>query len=189
MEPSLARIRSHAALIGQKLAFHLFFALSNNSGGTNNISLVDHNHRNSIIVKQTLLNVLDSEPYNFPEFLHLIEGLPKHVQEDVIVHPYCIKLFTLRSSKRFPTLMMILDIYFLILFIWNFRTVANECVSIMTFHNNAYENNNQSTTSTTTTDNLQTPLIYTLCFLTMYFFIREAIQIIGSCALHAFQRW
>lgn len=124
-------------------------------------------------VSQCLSMYLDARPKANADFLAAIQSLPEWLQDDAVVSPHVQNILNEKIVKRFPTSILMLDGYMLILIIVSFEIASKQHIDYR-FANDPVQGD------------------WTLAVLFIggsYFLLRELVQMISLWSLGTFTSW
>jgi hypothetical protein len=127
-------------------------------------------------VRRCMEFILNAEPDPTADFLTALQSLPDWLSEKAVVMPVVQHLLNEKISQRFPTAVLMLDVYFL-------------AMSIISFSFNVVASINKRSDSTSTSNAIDTINLLPLYIGAAYFALREVIQVISLLALKSFKIW
>jgi hypothetical protein len=120
-------------------------------------------------IRKCLSLYLSAEPETTSMFLFAIQFLPDWIRDEAVLHPTIQNMLNERISRRFPTMILIMDFYLNIAIIGIFSTVALESAKLRADPENV----------TMESKAVDSQLIVVLYFGAAYFFLRELSQAIS----------
>mmetsp|Transcript_48503 Transcript_48503/g.58525 ORF Transcript_48503/g.58525 Transcript_48503/m.58525 type:complete len:819 (-) Transcript_48503:67-2523(-) len=118
---------------------------------------------------------LASQPKATADFLTALQSLPEWLRDCAVVAPLVQDTLNDKISKRFPTMILLLDAYFLVIIIFSFRKASFEAVN---WH---YANE--------PTGKFFYPNLWFLFLGGLYFLIREVVQVASLLSLGLGKTW
>ena len=127
-------------------------------------------------IAECLKLYLNAKPASSADFLTTLQSFPQWLRDGAVIHPHVKEILNRKISNRFPTAMLILDLYFYIVII--------VCFSIAT------ETRIQYCSSQTLETSSGMDSVVTTCLVgATYFLKREVTQIISTISLGTFRVW
>jgi len=126
-------------------------------------------------VSEALSMYLAAEPFPTADFLTAIQDLPEWLQDTAVVSKHVRNVLNDKIVKRFPTSMLLMDGYMLIILIVCFAITTTNHIDLRFDPLN-------------TTNHSQGALIIVFICAT-YFFIRELVQVVSLWTLGSISRW
>eukprot|EP00985_Skeletonema_marinoi_P022421 scaffold14308_cov138-Skeletonema_marinoi.AAC.5 len=120
-------------------------------------------------VKKCLNLYLKAKPSTCIEFLTAIQKMPEWVRDIAVIHPTVQTMLNVKISSRFPTMILLLDFYFLAMVIGCFSFTAQESID--------RRFNKQNTTAQSRS--VSVALLSPLYIGSVYFLGREILQMIS----------
>lgn len=127
-------------------------------------------------VQRCLEHLLNAEPNPTADFLTALQTLPDWLSERAVVMPVVQILLNEKISQRFPSAVMMIDAYILIMIIVSYSFNVVESIGLR-FNTNLSD------------DALPTAQLLPLYFGVSYFAVREIIQVISLLSLKSFAIW
>ena len=143
-------------------------------------------------VAECLKLYLAAEPFASPDFLTALQDLPDWLQEVAVVSPHVRNILNQKIVQRFPTSILMLDGYWLIVIIFCFeRTTTNHIDALFAPNSGGmtdgpgsfFDSNGESQTED------RTGALIVLFIGASYFLLRELIQIISLWSLGSLSSW
>mmetsp|Transcript_50526 Transcript_50526/g.152217 ORF Transcript_50526/g.152217 Transcript_50526/m.152217 type:complete len:851 (-) Transcript_50526:98-2650(-) len=131
--------------------------------------------------EKCLLLYLGAEPKPTADFLTALQALPDWLGERAVVHPIVQGLLNEKISQRFPTAVILLDFYFLII------VIATYSVTVLEAINQRYSAPEGALPSEKALPNGFK--LIPLYIGAMYFLLREVVQMLSLLSLGLFQTW
>jgi hypothetical protein len=125
---------------------------------------------------------LNAAPRATADFFTALQALPGFLRQQAVVTPLVQDVLNYKISKRFPTMILILDFYFIVLIIVFFRLAVSEAVNLR-FPNEYFEIYGEEPQPLTWW------YLLFLYFGGLYFLLREIIQMISLASLGLFKTW
>lgn len=120
-------------------------------------------------VKKCLNFYLKAKPNTSIEFLSAIQKMPEWVRDIAVIHPTVQTMLNVKISSRFPTMILMLDFYFLAAVIGCFSVTAKESIE------RRYNEQNTTAESRSVSVALLSPLYIGV----LYFLGREITQMVS----------
>lgn len=126
-------------------------------------------------VSSCLSMYLEAEPIPAADFLTAIQDLPDWLQDTAVVSKHVRNVLNLKIAKRFPTSILMLDGYMLIVMIVCFEITSENHINLFF-------------APETTADTSHVALVI-LFVATVYFILRETIQIFSLASMGSLSNW
>ena len=159
----------------QNLPLHLL------SLGLKGLSYEEPEKLNNVV--ECLKMYLAAEPFASPDFLTALQDLPDWLQDVAVVSPHVRNILNEKIIQRFPTSILMLDGYILVLIIVAFERTTT------TFIDLAHKNDLDSYKEGEQPPEWVSGSLYVLFAGGTYFFLREFVQIISLLSLGSFTSW
>ena len=127
-------------------------------------------------VAECLKLYLAAEPVASPDFLAALQDLPEWLQEVAVVSPHVRRILNKKIIQRFPTSILMLDGYMLLIIIVCFEIATTVAINLR------YGKEGE------TMDDVKGPLVV-LYIGAFYFLLRELIQIVALWSLGSVTSW
>jgi hypothetical protein len=129
-------------------------------------------------VFRCLEHLLNAEPDPTADFLTTLQSLPDWLSERAVVMPVVQILLNEKISRRFPTAVLIMDFYVLVMIIVNYSYAVRQSINLRFNGNDDPIDNSIGTNE-----------LVALYFGAGYFFLREVVQVISLISLKSFNIW
>lgn len=127
-------------------------------------------------VQKCLEYLLQKKPDPTADFLTTLQSLPEWLSEQAVVMPEVQNLLNEKISRRFPTAMMISELYVLVILIVSYFFAVQRTIA-------SYDEGNPSNSA------IDLRLLLPLYIGGAYFFFRAVVQIISLISLKSFNIW
>lgn len=128
-------------------------------------------------VLRCLEHLLNAEPDPTADFLTTLQSLPDWLSERAVVMPVVQTMLNDKISRRFPTGVLMMDFYVILIIIINYSYAVVRSIHLR------FDDNNQ------TGNALPTKMLILLYCGAGYFLIREVVQVISLISLKSFNIW
>ena len=133
---------------------------------------------------------LDAKPKASADFLTAIQTLPEWLRDKAVISDHIQNILNHKIVMRFPTMILILDAFFLILVIVLFEITTGDTIDYLFTQNRTYAPSQAPTQyPDPESPGANQVLIVVTLFCGVYFLLREVIQMISLVALGNFSSW
>lgn len=133
-------------------------------------------------VRKCLEHLLAADPDPTPDFFTALQSLPHWLEERAVVMPNVQRLLNAKISQRFPTMILLLDFYFILLIIVFYALTVTKSID---HRSTCYSAGNCDKE----TRRIEWNLIIPLYLGAFYLFCREVIQVISLLSLKSITVW
>ena len=163
---------------GEQLPLHLL--------ATRALSLADenvHRSRQRENVEKCLVLYLNAEPRPTTDFMTSLQALPDWLSDQAVVHPIVQNLLNDKISQRFPTGVILLDLYFLMIVIIAYSFVILQSIE------NRFPRGTLPENVPISDRRVDLNYLLPLYVGAFYFLVRELVQMLSLAALGLFRSY
>lgn len=128
-------------------------------------------------VHRCLEHLLNAEPDPTADFLTTLQSLPPWLSERAVVMPVVQNLLNVKISRRFPTAVLIMDFYVLVMIIVTYSYTVVESIQKRFSDEEGID------------VSIERNKLIPLYIGAAYFFVREVVQVVSLISLKSFNIW